>query len=138
MFDKMRNRVVALLASLFVGVLGAQAIQSPSHAYWVDCPAANICLWDSINYGGIPYAVTTGYIKTLPADCLILPASINNKASSVGDKTSHIGGERIVFFDLAGGGTNFGSTTPNWGDLNLGASPGVSNMNNKVSSICIL
>src|SRR5688572_10111889 len=127
------RRSIATLVMMLLGITGGLLVRGgPALAdtrLWVDCASARICLWNSTNYGGTPFQVTTGYIKTLPADCLVLTASYNNWASSVGDKTSHIGGERIVFFDYAGGGASFASITSNWGDLNLGASPAPSTFN---------
>jgi hypothetical protein len=139
---KMLKAVAALAVALFGAVL---VVQTPAQAAYADCQATRVCLFGSASYGGSPFQVTTGYIKTLPGNCMTLTASYNNWASSVVDKTSHIGGERIAFYDGSVGGTRlFVSTSTGLKSSGVFSDPGlatgspVSNANDKVSSICVL
>lgn len=141
----MFKRWIASLSMFVLAMIGTVGLTAtPGSAAYGDCASARVCLFGSTGYGGAPFQVTTGYIKTLPGDCLVLTASYNNWASSVVDKTSHIGGERIVFFDLAGGGTSLFASTSNgingsgsFSDSNLSINAPVANADNRVSSICV-
>lgn len=128
------KKMFAMFAAVVLGVLGLAA---PARAAASDCLSTYVCLFGDAYYGGSLYQWQVGYINTLPGDCLVLSGGANNTASSIINNAGLVSGHSLVFFDLNGGGANFGRTTT-FSDSNLADGIGVpAGFNNKISTICV-
>jgi hypothetical protein len=130
------------ITKIFGGVLAVGLVTAyspePADAALSDCAEGNICLFDSINYGTLIYAITPGAILAQPTDCVVLPSSANNRASSIYVRAGLMS-RSMTLFDGAGGGASrgiSGASTP-YQDANMLTSPGIASFSNVVTSICV-
>lgn len=130
MKDKL-HKLIAVFAILAAVTFGAQA---PASAAASDCPSGRICLFDAVNYGTLIWSATPGAVLAAENDCISLPASANNKASSVYVRAALVNTVLTLWDNGAQG--NRGISTSNYMDANMLTSPGIASFSNVTTTVC--
>lgn len=79
----MIRKFLALFATMVMATSLTLAGGSPAHAAQGDCPAARLCTWQHINYGGTMWVWNINTISQQPNGCLTVTASAKNQFSSL-------------------------------------------------------
>lgn len=133
----MINRISRALLVFILAVLAAVTAPTPARAASIgQCPSANICIWDSINYTTYLGGWTAGYILTLPNDCLSLPSSARGRASSI-YVNAGLMSRSLTLWGTNGANRGISGASTPYQDANMLTSPGIASFSNVLSEICV-
>lgn len=82
MGDSIRKLIAGIAVAIAVMVGGLTAA-TPAQAAQGDCPAARLCTWNNINYGGTLWVWNINTISQQPGHCLNMTSSARNTFSSL-------------------------------------------------------
>lgn len=132
----MIKNVSRALLTFVLAVLAVVHAPVPARASIGQCPSANICIWDSINYTTYLGGWTAGYILTLEGDCLTLPASARGRASSI-YVNAGLMSRSLTLWGTNGANRGISGASTPYQDANMLTSPGIASFSNVLSEICV-